>query len=192
VLLGVRLASQNLLSLTSTAIAYMIKVLLLDFTVVFSVVVLFCFPGTACSEHNSNDENRNILLHASTGRIVTPQFTNSFSNPIDCTWKITLPLNNGINMSFHSFIPIKQATCSAAALEVYNGRFGRGHGTQLGMFCVRSPLPVIYSTGRYLSLRWRAKDPVGAIHFGMDFRSIQQSKIRIMNFLFEFVLMYYI
>jgi len=73
-------------------------------------------------------------------------------------------------------MPKKQSSCSDSALEVYNGQYGLGHGARLGLFCNTIASHMIYSSGRYLSIRWRAVNGKAAANFEVAFKSVEQSK----------------
>ena len=102
------------------------------------------FVSTVCRGSGS--------VKASSGPLQTPNYPSPYPHNTACVWKITAPAGHVIKLHFNDFY--LEGFCTADYAEIRDGLDGTGK--LLEKYCGRSAHHDVYSTGRYMWVKFRS------------------------------------
>ncbi|XP_050535178.1 cubilin [Daktulosphaira vitifoliae] len=88
----------------------------------------------------------------SEGFLKSPNYPDIYPNHKDCSWVITVPVTNQIELSVNNFTLEESTECRFDYLEIRNG--GYATSPLIGKFCGSKILPIISSMGNSLFIRF--------------------------------------
>ena len=104
------------------------------------------------------------------GNIVSPNWPNTYANNADCIWKIVAPLGYRIIVNFLGFdvqnCTTAQGSCSCDFIEFRDGNSSSAQA--VGRFCGSDIPRKVYSSGRFLYVRFKSDDDTGKQGFSAD------------------------
>lgn len=123
---------------------------------------ILSYPGN-CSEDFDESWNTNLHVSSMYGVVSSPGYPRPYPPNIKCTWKIILPYNSRVRLTFRhlSF----GGSCSSDFLEVKDGL--SSSGKLLGKFCKDQVAKEIRSSGRYILVHFESGTNLTS-HQGFD------------------------
>ena len=106
-----------------------------------------------------------IPLTGETGRLFSPLYPHTYPNDMMCTWKITVPEGNFVRLRITSF---DLGFCGGTALKIRDGQ--NSSGNLLKSFCGRTFKRSVFSSGRYLWVRFQS--PKDGYVYGTGFNAV--------------------
>ena len=117
-----------------------------------------------------------IRLTNETGRLFSPLFPRPYPKDMTCTWIINVPEGHFVRLrmkSFRLFID-----CDDSDLEIRDGE--SSSSTLLNQFCSRDYYISVFSSGRYMWVRFRSLRSVSSLDeagFDAVFEAVKQGKV---------------
>ena len=107
-----------------------------------------------------------IPLTGETGRLFSPLYPLTYPSDMMCTWKITVPEGNFVRLRITSFD--LGFSCRGTALKIHDGHSSSGN--LLKSFCGRTFEHSVFSSGRYLWVRFQS--PKDGYVYGTGFNAV--------------------
>ena len=136
--------------------------------------VLLCLIPAGMGPCNITGVDNVIPLTGETGRLFSPFYPHAYHNDMICTWKITVPEGNFVRLRITSFD--LGSFCRGTALKIRDGQ--NSSGNLLKSFCGRTFEHSVFSSGRYLWVRFQSPkgDYVDGTGFNAVFEAVTQCK----------------
>ena len=136
--------------------------------------VLLCLIPAGMGLCNITGVDNVIPLTGETGRLFSPFYPHAYHNDMICTWKITVPEGNFVRLRITSFD--LGSFCRGTALKIRDGQ--NSSGNLLKSFCGRTFEHSVFSSGRYLWVRFQSPkgDYVDGTGFNAVFEAVNQCK----------------
>ena len=136
--------------------------------------VLLCLIPAGMGPCNITGVDNVIPLTGETGRLFSPFYPHAYHNDMICKWKITVPEGNFVRLRITSFD--LGSFCRGTALKIRDGQ--NSSGNLLKSFCGRTFEHSVFSSGRYLWVRFQSPkgDYVDGTGFNAVFEAVTQCK----------------
>ncbi|XP_032235679.1 cubilin [Nematostella vectensis] len=124
-----------------------------------------------CSIKNKLEENNDLQEAGHSGFILSPNYPSTYPTNIQCTWKITVPVQNQVELRFENIsLP---SWCQEAHVKVIDGK--SLFGNLLGTYCGDDVPVYIHSTSNIITVMFMSssEDPGDYRGFNISYNAVR-------------------
>ncbi|XP_048237900.1 cubilin-like isoform X1 [Haliotis rufescens] len=112
----------------------------------------------------------NLVAMDTIQSFASPGFPNSYTNRLNCIWRITSPVGTRVAVNITSINLESHSSCNYDSVKVYDNP--SASGTLLGRFCGRTPnSDILYSSSNRITIQFRTDSSVTRTGFSMTYQT---------------------